>query len=405
MAKVTPGHRAADMRILHDLQERVKELTALHQTARIQQDNTKSIAGVFQETVSVIPPAWQYPEHTAARIVFGGREYVTEKFRVTRWKQSAEFVTAKGKKGVLEVYYLKKFPAEAEGPFLAEERNLINSLAEILRSYAERKEAAQALLNASRQLERRVRQRTAALQTLNLELEAEIAVRKRAEQENRQYQEQLSLLASELSLTEERERRAIAADLHDHIGQTLATAKIKLAEALKSGTTGPAQARQVYGLIEEAIQYTRSLTFELSSPILYELGFEAAVDSLAEQMQAKYGFAVKVSDDGKHKPLSEDVSVFLYKSVRELIINAAKHAGAKNVNIVLKKHGGSIEISVQDDGSGFKPRTPGKRYDGFGLFSIRERLGRVGGDMRIDTTVSTGVRVTLSAPMADPAGE
>ncbi|MDD4004181.1 MAG: sensor histidine kinase [Elusimicrobiaceae bacterium] len=388
-----------DMRILHDLRERVKELTALHQTARIQQDNSKSIAEVFQETVRVIPPAWQYPRHTAARIVFGGREFRTDGIAVTRGKQSAEFVTAKRKKGLIEVYYLKKFPAETEGPFLAEERNLINSLAEILRSCAERREAAQALLRASRQLERRVRQRTAALQRLNIALEAEIAVRKRAEKENRLYQEQLSSLASELSLTEERERRAIAADLHDHIGQTLATAKIKLAELLRPGTAGPQQCRQAYALIEEAIQYTRSLTFELSSPILYELGFEAAVESLAEQLQEKYGFKIAVTDDGERKPLSEEVSVFLFKAVRELLVNSAKHADAKNVAIALRRRARHIEITVRDDGSGFKPRAPGKRYDGFGLFSIRERLGRVGGEMRIDSDLPKGALITLSAPL------
>ncbi len=133
--------------ILHSLGERVKELTALHSTARIFQKQSK-VPGLLQEVVSILPAAWQYPCITAARITFHGMDFKTQNFSVTPWKQVADFTTSDGKQGAIEVYYLDEMPQEAEGPFLAEERSLINSLAEMLRVYLDRKLAEEALLES-----------------------------------------------------------------------------------------------------------------------------------------------------------------------------------------------------------------------------------------------------------------
>jgi PAS domain S-box-containing protein len=98
--------------------------------------------------VSIIPAAWQYPESTAARITFHGMDFMTQGFKVTPWRQSADFTTNDGKSGTIEVYYQEEKPGEEEGPFLAEERNLINSLAEMLKVYLDRKMAEDALLES-----------------------------------------------------------------------------------------------------------------------------------------------------------------------------------------------------------------------------------------------------------------
>ncbi len=120
----------------------------------------------------------------------------------------------------------------------------------------------------------------------------DITERKASEEKIRVYEEQLRSLASELTLLEERERRRIANDLHDHIGQNLALSKIKLGELRASVSSSLVKPlHEIHGLIEQTIQYTRSLTFELSPPILYELGFEAAVEWLAEQIQEKHGIS------------------------------------------------------------------------------------------------------------------
>ncbi len=128
---------------------------------------------------------------------------------------------------------------------------------------------------------------------------ADITHRKKAEEDIRTYQEQLQSLASELSLTEERERHRLATDLHDHIGQALAVSKIKLG-VLQRSVTAPDQAKplgEVRELIEQMIQDTRSLTFELSTPVLYELGFEAAVEWFAKHVRSQHGIMVDVQQD------------------------------------------------------------------------------------------------------------
>jgi PAS domain S-box-containing protein len=134
-------------RLLHRLGERVKELTALHSTASIFQQ-PKPVEELLQEITSILPPAWQYPEVTTARITYDGREYRTRGFRESPWRQGAGFATADGKTGSIDVFYVEAKPPEAEGPFLAEERNLINSLAEMLRIYLDRKLASDALLES-----------------------------------------------------------------------------------------------------------------------------------------------------------------------------------------------------------------------------------------------------------------
>ncbi|HEY3274568.1 MAG TPA: PAS domain S-box protein [Methanocella sp.] len=134
-------------RLLHQLGERVKELTALHSTASIFQQ-PKPIADLLQEIASILPPAWQYPEVTTARITYDGQEFRTGCFRESPWGQVAGFVTSDGKTGSVEVFYVEEKPPEAEGPFLAEERNLINSLAEMLHIYMDRKLASDALLES-----------------------------------------------------------------------------------------------------------------------------------------------------------------------------------------------------------------------------------------------------------------
>ena len=135
---------AENRKLIHDLGERVKELTALHYMARILQHEMKSVPELLQEIVSLLPPAWQYPEITAARISFAEMEFMTSNFVPAQWSQVAEF-WAGGLKGMLEVVYLEARPANDIGPFLLEEKNLINSLAEMLGSALSRRYAQEAL--------------------------------------------------------------------------------------------------------------------------------------------------------------------------------------------------------------------------------------------------------------------
>lgn len=238
----------------------------------------------------------------------------------------------------------------------------------------------------------------------------DITERSRVERENMAYQEQLSFMALEMSLIEENQRRQLATTLHDQVGQLLALAKIKLG-ALKTAATLDECGRsvdEIRKLLEQAINSSRSLTFELSPSILYELGFEVAVQALCEKFQQQHGLRFEFVSDREPKPLSDDTSILLFRAVRELLVNIVKHAEAGSVHVSCRRDGTRMLIVVADDGSGFEQssvitRPPGAR--GYGLFSIRENLHHLGGEMTVDSALGCGTRVTLTALLQEAVKE
>ena len=233
----------------------------------------------------------------------------------------------------------------------------------------------------------------------------DITLRKRAEEQVGVYQQKLRSLASELSLAEERERRRIAAELHDRIGQTLAITKIKLG-ALKASLSSKRYANEldeIRGFVDQTIRDTRSLTLELSPPILYELGFEAAVEWLTEKIQLQHNITMKFKSDHKPKQLNEDIQVLIFKIVQELLFNLVKHARAKTAGVSVRKKAHALEIVVEDDGVGFdvdESKSQFSQTGGFGLFSIRERLDHFGGRFEIRSNPGLGTRIMISVPLA-----
>jgi PAS domain S-box-containing protein len=232
----------------------------------------------------------------------------------------------------------------------------------------------------------------------------DITERRESEEKIRTYQKQLQSLASELSLTEEQERRQLATVLHDHIAQLLMVAKAKFEELresrLRRSLAKPVE--EVQGLIEESIRHTRSLIFELSPPILYDLGFEPAIDWLAEHMQQQYGLVVQVEDDGQSKDLDNEVRALLFRSVQELLFNVLNHAQASRARVCMRRDGDHLCVAVEDNGAGFAPdklSAPSGKMAGFGLFSIRERLNYFGGRMQIDSIPGQLTSVILTIPL------
>ncbi|WNM60618.1 sigma-54 interaction domain-containing protein [Candidatus Nitrospira neomarina] len=169
-------------RTLHDLQERVKELTALHSTTQLFHNEDLSNQELLQRIADLIPPSWQYPEVTAARIRFGPLEITTPNFVGSPWTQREEFICRDGTTGEIEVVYLEERPTEVEGPFLQEERNLLHSLGEMIRLQLDRKRTQADLREAHDVLEQRVLDRTSDLTTANQLLSREVAQRKEAEE-------------------------------------------------------------------------------------------------------------------------------------------------------------------------------------------------------------------------------
>jgi PAS domain S-box-containing protein len=247
-------------------------------------------------------------------------------------------------------------------------------------------------------------------QTLALGIARDISARKQAEKKLLDYQAQLKSLASQLSLSEEHERRRLATDLHDRIGQSLVISKIKLDQLRESESSDEftKALEEVCNCLGQVIQDTRVLTFDLSSPILYELGFEAAVaEWLDEQIQEKHGIKTEFEDDGKQKPLDDDIQAILFRNVRELLINVVKHAQANKVKVSVHRVDEHIQVNVEDDGVGFDPVEVNSRAAGraeFGLFSIRERLEQLGGLIEIESEPGRGSKITMTAPLKQTDG-
>ncbi len=234
--------------------------------------------------------------------------------------------------------------------------------------------------------------------TVVLVLCEDVSERVEAERELACYQRRLRQLSSELTLAEERERRRIADGLHDQVGQILATAKIALGALPEPDCAAAAELDRLLG---RALEETRSLSFELSCPVLYKLGLEPALEDLAERLGRRHGVRFRFAADRRSKPLALDASVMLFRVVRELLFNVVKHARVSEARLSVARAGGEIRITVEDRGEGFDlgEHGAGSHAGGLGLFSVRERLDHVGGRLEVRSAPGRGTRMVVVAPL------
>lgn len=209
-------------------------------------------------------------------------------------------------------------------------------------------------------------------------------------------------LSSRLAGAEERERRAVAADLHDSVCQNLALVNMRLG-GLKKRLDGSPEAETIalaQGILEEAVAEARTLTFNLSPGILYELGLVPALEWHAREFSRKYGLPVEVSGDGDLSDMDEDEAIFLYRAAGELLINAAKHSGAGEITVRAAREGDDVVLRVTDDGKGMSASADGRSGSGFGLRNLRQRTRQFHGVMHLEAADGGGTQVTLRAPFA-----
>jgi PAS domain S-box-containing protein len=217
--------------------------------------------------------------------------------------------------------------------------------------------------------------------------------------EQKRLQRQLQEAASEATLTEERERRKLAVDLHDGLGQLLTLVSMKLGMLRDSaeGSEIDRWTREIEQLLEEAHANTSSLSFQLSPPILHDVGLVAAAQWLAEDVEQRFGLRVSVQDYGESQMLDEGTRITLFRGLSEVLLNIAKHARAKEARVCLWEEDRFMKIAVEDDGVGFDPDAA---TSGYGLFSIRERLNHLGGGLQIKSAPGEGTRIVMTAPIA-----
>ena len=360
----SPNGEKGQQELLHRLKERVKELTALHGIVRVLQGCVKPLAEMFQEVVTLIPPAWQYSEVAAARIRFEGLTVTTPSFRETAWMQRAQLMTAKGMSGSIEVVYLEQRPDDHEGPFLLEERLLIDSLADSVSSFLTRREAEESLRSAHAQLQ---------------------------------------TLSRQLMQVQERERKQLAHDLHDEIGQAVTSIKMNLQTMQRVADTSAVQETLNDSLetLDKILQRVRDLSLDLRPSLLDDFGLVPAVRWYVERQAQRAGLVAEVEVGHVPQGLEPDLAVACFRIVQESVTNILRHAKATTIHVGLRQTDQWLELCIKDDGVGFsrlETSAQAANRPSLGLLGMQERAQALGGTVTIESLPGRGteVRVRIS---------
>lgn len=365
-AHADSAHHEEQKRLRHLFGERVKELTALHRAVRLLQDSARSIEEVLSEIVALLPPAWQYPEIAIARITFDGMVFTTPSFVESPWKQTASWVTPDGARGMVEVMYREERPPEAEGPFLAEERDLIHSLGDSLCSYLTRRRAELAL---------------------------------------REAHERLKSLSQQLMEVQENERRRIAYDLHDEIGQALTVVKMNLQTMQRLADTSAIATPLMDSLavIDQTLQHVRDLSFDLRPALLDDLGLAPAVRWYLNRQAERTGWTIDMAVDESLPPPPQPVAIACFRVLQEAVTNIMRHSKASRVSVSLRQQEGDVLLIIRDNGVGFDVRNAlDKAATGqsMGLIGMQERIRGMYGSISIKSEPGQGTEVRVRIPVA-----
>jgi PAS domain S-box-containing protein len=233
------------------------------------------------------------------------------------------------------------------------------------------------------------------------EIELRIALvdatqRRRNIRELERAQQALRESAAQAALAEQRERRSLAADLHDDVGQLLSIAALRLHDlSTARGRQRDLLHRELGSLLSQARQRVSSLSFQLSPPVLYDVGLRAAAQWLAEDLQRLYGLVVQLEDGTEIEDLDEATRVTLFRGLRELLLNTVRHARTQRASVTLRADRNQLCLEVSDAGVGFDPQAPSS---GFGLPNLRGRIEHLGGRMEIHASRERGTRVVIRVP-------
>lgn len=225
-----------------------------------------------------------------------------------------------------------------------------------------------------------------------------------SEVRERRYAERLSMMAADLSATEDRERRLLAEELHDRVGQSLSAARIQLHSAMSDADGCSSQAaREVDALLESALQETRSLVTRLAPPMLYEIGLGAALRWQCDDLEHRFGLRIELDSAASDQGVTDEAKATLFRAAHELLVNVYKHSGQREAHVSLEQRPGWLQLTVRDEGRGFDTGAAGPSTggSGFGLFSIRDRLPHLGGEFELESTPGGGTLVRLRVPRRD----
>jgi signal transduction histidine kinase len=382
--------------LLHDLNERVKELTALHRTARLLQDHKRTPPKLLQEIVTILPAAFDQAEIAAARIVFDGVEYRSPNFGSSPWTESAHFTTTGGRHGLVEIVYAENRFKQTNHPFLAEEKNLLESIAEMLQLYLDRKEAQESVEKVTKELVERNKE------LWNLQQEMGRVGQAAA----------LGWMAGAIA-------HELGTPLNSVLGYTQLLAQEDLPEkARRHAKTIESQVQRMAGIVQYYLDRTRGSiskrsqvnlndlvreTLLLLKPVLEEKSVHV-VSQLAESLPSL----------NAHAGSLQRVLINLLNNAVDSLVEEWKITIATYLSRATEQQRPGIIIEISDTGTGISPDLLPKVFDffmttkdsgngtGLGLAVCREIVKEHGGRITITSEIGKGTKVTIFLP-TEPA--
>ncbi len=410
-----------------DLGERVKELNCLYGLSRLVEQPDITLEQIFEGLAELIPPAWQYPDITRAQVVFEGRRFKTPNFKKTNWVQSADVKVLGKKAGTIEIYYGRKMPELDEGPFLTEERNLINSLAERLgkviehkRAEEERRAANQQLRAANQQLIASEQQLKAAIQQLQAsgqQLKTANQQLMAGEQQLRAANQQLQADVAERTHAEERiaaslrEKEVLLKEIHHRVKNNM-----QIISSILSLQSGLIKNRHTLKVFADSQNRIRSMA--LVHEKLYESKDLARID-FAEYVRSMTGYLLSLHGIGNGIRFRIDIKDILLDVnaaipcgliINELVSNSLKHAFPKGrkgqIYIGLRSaEAGKLTLTVKDDGVGLPKGLDFKKTKSLGMQLIIMLTEQLGGSIEVDTKKGATFKITFAGPNNNQGGE
>ena len=276
-----------------------------------------------------------------------------------------------------------------------------------IRDITTRHQADEVLANFSKELERRVAERTAELLAANRLLKKMLDEGKRAEEEIRISRERLRNLSGRLQFLLEEERTRISREIHDELGQALTALKIDLSLTRKSLVSGghaeqSAKVQENERAVNRIIRTMRKIATDLRPGILDELGVAPAIEWMAKDFQNRTGIGCKVVLEGVDKISDTVRATAIFRIVQEALTNVMRHAAASRVNVSFKKEDHTLILEVRDNGIGItEERIIGSKS--LGLIGIRERVRLLGGEAVIGGKPGEGTLVRVTLPIGKVA--
>ena len=381
----------------HNLGERVKELNCLYGLSQLVEQRDITLEEIFQGLLELIPPGWHYPEITCARVVFEDREFKTANFKKTKWKQSADIKVSGRKAGAIEIYYLKECPILDEGPFLKEERNLIDGISRALGEAIQRKQAEETLRATNQQLEASEQQ----LKASNQQLQA-------SEQQLRAANQQLQAEVTERMQAEEKikaslkEKEVLLKEIHHRVKNNM-----QLISSILNLQSKYVEDEQALAIFKNGQSRIRSMAFVhekmYESEDLAKIDFAEYVRSIAHYLFGLHEMSprVRLNVDIKDILLDVNTAIPCALIINELLSNSLKYAFPEGIEgeicIQLSSDkDGKFTLIVEDNGIGFPKDLDFRKTESLGMQLVIMLVEQLEGTVELDKSKGTSFTITFN---------